>query len=278
MNTTIIYLDLVAVLNFLIDGLLLYGTARLGAAALRWRLIPGAALGALYGVLVYLPPFGFLQHFFWKLLCCALMLGIAFGFRRSTLRLGAVFSALALVLCGAVYSVELLRHGGTVLRGKSLLFPVSFFSLLFTATAVCLACRLLLPRLTHGADSIVPLEIELQGRKLRLSAFRDTGNSLSDPITGAAVITVSAAAALPLFPPELGLRREDFSDPLLLMERLRAMSPRLIPYRAVGVSSGLLFALSCRVTLQRRTASMPVAFSPTPLSDGGAYDALIGGM
>lgn len=274
----VIYLDLVAVLNFLIDGLLLYGTARLGAAALRWRLLLGALLGALYGVLVYLPPFGFLQHFFWKILCCAVMLGVAFGFRRSTLRLGAVFVALTMVLCGAVYSVELLRHGSMELRGKALFFPVSFFSLLFTATAVCLACRLLLPRLTHGQDSIVPLEIELRGRKLRFSAFRDTGNSLSDPLTGAPVITVCASSALKLFPPELGLHREDFNEPLTLMERLRPLSPRLIPYRAVGVSSGLLLTLSCRVTLHRKTSSMPVAFSPTPLSDGGAYDALIGGM
>lgn len=274
-----VYLDLVAVLNFLVDGLLLYGTARLGAAAVvKWRLALGAAVGAAYAVLVYVPGFGFLQSFLCKLAVGAVMLLAAFGVRRSTWRLGAVFGTLTLVLCGAVYAVELLQRGELRIHGNALFFPVSFFSLLLTAAAVCLACRLLLPRLTHGKNSILPLTVELRGRHCPFSALRDTGNTLCDPISGAPVLTVCADSALPLFPRELHLRAEDFRDPLSLMERLRPYSPRLIPYRAVGVSTGLLLAISCNVTVDRKTCVMPVAFSPTPLSDGGAYDALTGGM
>ena len=174
--------------------------------------------------------------------------------------------------------MELLRHGAFRYRGNQLFFPVSFFSLQLTALAVTLACRLLLPRLNHAPDSIVSLRIELQGRTLSLAALRDSGNTLTDPITGAPVLTAYAGALLPLFPGELGLKTADFRSPALLMERLRPYAPRLIPYRAVGVASGLLLAISCRITIQNKTETLPVAFSPTPLSDGGAYDALIGGM
>lgn len=275
----VIYLDQVAVLNFLVDGLLLYGTARLGAAAIRWRrLLLAAALGAAYAVAVYLPGLAFLQSLLCKLAVGTVMLLTAFGIKRSTLRLGAVFAALTLALCGAVYAAELLRHGRFFYRENQLFFPVSFFSLLLTALAVSLACRLLLPRLNHAPDSVLPLEIELRGKKISLTALRDSGNTLTDPITGAPVLTAYAGAVLPLFPKELDLKTTDFRSPIALMERLRAFSPRLIPYRAVGISNGLLLTINCHITINNRTSSMPLALTPTPLSDGGAYDVLIGGM
>lgn len=275
----VIYLDLVAVLNFLVDGLLLYGTAKLGAAAIRWRrLLLAAVLGAVYAVAVYLPGLAFLQSLLCKLAVGTVMLLTAFGIKRSTLRLGAVFAALTLALCGAVYAVELLRHGRFYYRENQLFFPVSFFSLLLTALAVSLACRLLLPRLNHAPDSVLPLEIELRGKKISLTALRDSGNTLTDPITGAPVLTAYAGAVLPLFPKELDLKTTDFRSPIALMERLRVFSPRLIPYRAVGISHGLLLTVNCHVTINNRTSSMPLALTPTPLSDGGAYDVLIGGM
>lgn len=275
----VIYLDLVAVLNFLVDGLLLYGTARLGAAAIRWRrIVLAALLGAVYAVAVYLPGLDFLQSILCKLAVGTVMLLTAFGIKRSTLRLGAVFAALTLALCGAVYAVELLRHGRFYYRENQLFFPVSFFSLLLTALAVSLACRLLLPKLNHAPDSVLPLEIELQGKKISLTALRDSGNTLTDPITGDPVLTAYAGAVIPLFPKELALKAADFRSPISLMERLRAFSPRLIPYRAVGISNGLLLTINCHITINNRTSSMPLALTPTPLSDGGAYDVLIGGM
>ena len=53
---------------------------------------------------------------------------------------------------------------------------------------------------------------------------------------------------------------------------------RLLPYQAVGVDCGLLLALRLdRVRVgQEDYGSILVAFSPTPLSDGGTYSALIG--
>lgn len=273
----VVYADLVFVLNFCVNYLLLHGTARLGAcAARRRRLLLGAALGALYAVAVYFPAFGWLRCFPAKPLCAACMLLLAFGARRATLRLGAIFSALTLVLCGAVYGVELLRGGRVVVYRNSLLYPVTFASLLLTAAAVSAACRLLLPRLTHAENSVVPLTLRLGGRVVRLTALRDSGNTLCDPVSGERILTAEWRVAARLLP-ELSLRADDFAAPAALALRLRAYSPRLIPYRAVGVSSGLLLAIPCEITLGTHTKTGLVAFCPTPLSDGGAYEALTGG-
>ena len=270
-----IYIDLVFVLNFLINFLLLRGTARLGASACRNRKIFAAsAIGAAYAVLVFLPQFVWMQQFLMKIIIAALMLLTAFGAKRSTLRLSGIFAALSLALCGAVYGVQALQ-GLPIHYQNSLIYPVSFASLLLTAFAVSLACRLILPKLTHAANSIVPITLELNGKSVRISALRDSGNTLSDPISGSSVLTAHYSVACKLLPEKLSA--EDFAAPSALALRLKRYSPRLIPYRAVGIDHGLLLAIACRITQENQTKIGLVAFSPTPLSDGGAYEALTGG-
>lgn len=76
----------------------------------------------------------------------------------------------------------------------------------------------------------------------------------------------------------------DPSDPVGSMERLEDADLRrrfrLLPYRAVGVEYGMLLAVRTdRVELGgRKLEGLLVALSPTPVSDGGGYQALIGEM
>lgn len=273
-----VYLDVTLVLNFAVNYLLLRATARLGGAALRARrLLPAAGVGALYAVAVFLPRCGWLTAAPCKLAVAAGMLVIAFGARKPTLRLGAVFAGLSLALCGAVYGVMLLRGESPRSFRSSLFYPVSFATLLLTAFAVSAATRLLLPKLTHAADSVVPLTLLLDGRSAAISALRDTGNTLRDPISGEAVLVAQWTAARRLLP-AYHLAQADFEAPAALAVRLKAYAPRLIPFRAVGTHAGLLLAVPCEVRMpngkQRRCLT---AFSAVPLGDGGAYDALIGG-
>lgn len=271
-----VYVDAVFVLNFAVNYLLLRASAKLAAAAvMKYRLALGALIGACYAVAVYFPGCKWMTLFPCKLLAAGLMLWAAFGAKKSTLRLGAVFGALTLVLCGAVYGVQLLQNGRVHYRGDALFYPVSFFTLLLTAAAVTSACHLLLPKLTHAPSSVLPVTLRLGSRKVHLSALRDSGNTLSDPIGGGSVLTVYWKAAAPLLP--LRLTKEEFFAPAALALRLQAFSPRLIPYRAVGTESGLLLALPCEITMENQTKIGLVAFSPTPVSDGGAYEALTGG-
>ncbi|MDR0890497.1 MAG: sigma-E processing peptidase SpoIIGA [Oscillospiraceae bacterium] len=274
-----VYVDLVFILNFLVNYLLLRGAAKLGASAVRKRRLCLAALvGAGYAVAVYLPGMGFLQTAGMKIVCAAVMLLAAYGIRRRTLRLAAVFAAVSLVLCGAVYGVELIKSGRVYFNGKSLLYPVTFSSLVLTASAVYCACHLLLPKLNHSAKSIVPVTLRLQGARVHLSALIDSGNTLCDPITGEQVLVAHWQTAKRLLP-RAGLSQSDFSAPANTMVRLASYRPRLIPYRAVGTASGMLLALPCeevKIGKHVKKNSL-VAFSPTQVSDGGSYEALTGG-
>ena len=194
-----VYLDSVFALNFAVNWLLLHAAARLGAAAVRPRRIAAAAaLGAAYAVAVYLPGCGVLAGWAGKLAVTAALLAVAFGLRRETLRLAAVFGGVTLALCGAVYGLELLKHGRV--RPGALWYPVTFSSLVLTAGGVYAATRLLLPRLSHAPDSVVPVRLTLGGRRVFLSALRDSGNTLCDPVTGEAVLVADWHCAARLLP------------------------------------------------------------------------------
>ena len=83
--------------------------------------------------------------------------------------------------------------------------------------------------------------------------------------------------------PELGLTRAQFRAPGALALRLGTERPelrtRLIPYRSVGTEGGLLLALRLdQITRDGKPSPLRlVAFSPTELSDGGSYEALVRG-
>ena len=183
---------------------------------------------------------------------------------------------MTLALCGAVYGLELLKHGRV--RPGALWYPVTFSSLVLTAGGVYAATRLLLPRLSHAPDSVVPVRLTLGGRRVFLSALRDSGNTLCDPVTGEAVLVADWRCAARLLPHD-GLRAADFAAPAALVVRLQRLHPRLIPFRAVGTGSGLLLALPCEEVRIGKSVQKNglVAFSPTPVSDGGGYEALTGG-
>ena len=272
-----VYLDSVFALNFAVNWLLLRAAARLGAAAVRPRRIAAAAaLGAAYAVAVYLPGCGLLAGWAGKLAMTAALLAVAFGLRRETLRLAAVFGGVTLALCGAVYGLELLKHGRV--RPGVLWYPVTFSSLVLTAGGVYAATRLLLPRLSHAPDSVVPVRLTLGGRRVCPRARRPRATPPGPPGRAAPVLGAEWRCPARLLPHD-GLRAADFAAPAALVLRLQRLHPRLIPFRAVGTGSGLLLALPCEeVRIGKRVQKNGlVAFSPTPVSDGGGYEALTGG-
>ena len=113
-----------------------------------------------------------------------------------------------------------------------------------------------------------------------LTALQDTGNTLTDPVTGRPVLVAEGTRMKPLLPSDV---LELLWDPTAAMERF-GQEPwgrrlRLLPYRAVGVDCGFLLAVRCdQVSVGGKDyGGLLVALSPTPVSDGGGYQALFGG-
>lgn len=285
---TVIYVDTLFLLNAMMDYLLLLASARLAGEPLtRLRFLAGAAAGGLYAVAIFLPGLEFLQLPPCRLAAMAGMLLLAFGGSRRLGRLAALFLVLSCALGGGVMLVSQLGGRGLSL-GRGVLYSGMDLKIVLLAAAGCFAALTLL--FSRGGQhwgrkgQLCAAALELEGRRLELTALVDTGNTLSDPVTGRPVAVAEGAALAPLLPRELGWLPGRLSDPAGAMARLGdgpwAGRFRLLPYRAVGVERGLLLALrldGLAVGKTRRKAPL-VALSPTPVSDGGNYRLLLGGM
>ena len=253
-----VYLDLVVLLNFLVDFLLLLGTNRLSGFPLGIRRAAAASvLGALYSGACMLPGFRFLGSTLWRLVSLTVMAVIAFGCNQSALKRGGVFVLLSMALGGIAVSI-----------GKG-----DFLTLTLAAGGVWLLCRVAFGGSVGGRE-YVPLEITYEENTVTLIALRDSGNTLRDPITGEPVLVISADAARKL----TGLSESQLKTPLETLALRPVPGLRLIPYQAVGVSGSMLLAMRFQnVKIGSRMQSAIVAFAPEGLGRGEMYQALTGG-
>ncbi len=253
----VVYLDLVLILNYSVDFLLLMASdTLLGRPGSRLRCALGAALGAGYGAACFLPGLGFLDSGLWRLVFLALVGAAAFGPDSAGWKRTGAFVLLSLALNGLTAALG---------RGE---LPL----LLLCAGGLWLLCRLLLPG--GGPGSRAVLTIAHQGKRVSLNALRDTGNTLRDPITGEAVYIIGPGAAREL----TGLTARQLREPLATLEEMPLGGLRLIPYRAVGCAGGLLLAKTMdNVTVGGRQKRAVIAFAPEGLGEAQGCEALVTG-
>ena len=253
-----IYLDLVMVLNFLVDFLLLVGTNRLsGFPAQPWRCAGAALLGAVYSGACFLPGFSFLGNILWRGISLCLMGTIAFGANVSAFKRGGLFLLLWMAMGGIALQI-----------GRKDLISV----------LLCAILCLLLSMVSFGGQSggreYVPLQIALGDKSASLIALKDTGNTLRDPMTGEPVLVVSASVARRL----TGLTCEQLNNPLAPLSQCLVPGLRLIPYHSIGNAGGFLLAKRFEdVVIAGKRRSTLVAFAAEGLGNGEIYQALTGG-
>lgn len=254
-----LYLDLVVLLNFAVDYLLLLGTNRLsGFPTEGKRLAMASALGGLYSGACLLGGFAFLGNLLWRLVSLGAMAGIAFGWDRSTLKRCGVFVLLSMALGGVALGL-----------GRS-----NIPSLILSAGGMWLLCRVAFGE-GIGQREYVAVELKYGDRQERLIALRDSGNSLRDPVTGEPVLVIAGDVAFRL----TGLTEEEMRDPLGTLARHPLPGLRLVPYQAVGQAGGLLLAMRFEnVKIGTRRQRATVAFAAEGLGSGQMYQALTGGV
>ena len=253
----IIYLDLVVALNFAVDFLLLVGTNRMtGFPPASRRSALGAAIGGIYGGLCILPGFRFLGSGIWRLVFLVLMGSTAFGWNRSALRRIPIFLILNMAL-------------GGITAGSGV---KSFLGVLLCEGFLWILCRSGF-RIADG-QKYIPAELSWKGNRVNLFALRDTGNTLSDPISGEQVFVCGADVAEEL----LGVSRIRFRDPVGIVESGIIPGLRLIPYHSVGKSNGMLPAIRLEEAVIGGVRKEPlVAFAPEEIAKGQVYRMLTGG-
>ena len=248
------YLNYVMMMCGLVNFLLLLAVDRFyGIPPQMGRNLLAAAVGGLYSGISLVPKYVYFGSFGGHALSMLLIAMLAFGVHRDAVGKIALFMVLSFAVSGAATTTDSGQLAGTVIG---------------------LLCILVLSVITRGRPhcaALMPVELEYRDKKIKIKALRDTGNTLRDPITGSEVLVVSSEVAERL----LGLSQEQLSRPVETMETVPGL--RLIPYRAVGISQGMLLGKRfSSVKIGSWSGSSVVAFAPNGLSCDGSYQALTG--
>ena len=203
----VIYADILVTINLAVDYLVLFGTARLaGARFVRLRGLFAAAVGAVYSLCVIFP---LERAVLWisRFAVSTIMVLICFGRRKplELLRLLTVFYA-----CGFVFSGFMLLIGTAaqpkefLLKNGVVYFEFSALEIVLAACAAFAVTELLRRLFRHGeSEGACIAKIYYGGGCAVLKGFTDTGNSLTEPLSGAPVVVCRAAELKKLLPPDM---------------------------------------------------------------------------
>lgn len=261
-----VYIDSLFLLDFVVDYLLLLLTGKItGSPLVRWRIALAAALGGCYSVLCVITRLPILSHPVFKLAVAVLLVLLAYGHCRGLLRCILIFLALSAAFGGGLYALELMLERPLILSVPTIL--------LFSAAAYGVLSLVGRKLARHGPAQLRKVTVSLNGRSATLTALVDTGNTLTDPMTGRGVPVAEGNALAALLPPQADLRCParcfpNLPDPARF---------RLLPYRSVGVDAGLLLAVRADILEVdgKQFHDRLIALSPTPVSDTGSYQALL---
>lgn len=236
-------------------------------------------------MMVWIPGCWFLTGWVWKILSAVLMICAAYAGMANTrllLRIGLLFAAVSFLLAGVVLALGMLT-GAPGADGGIPYIPVDFRVLFLTAAISYVILTLAFRHSArHGAASRAEVNLEWGGRCVTVTALLDSGHTLCDPVSGAEVLLIESYTAKQLLPEtvrgffEPGLLRNPAGFMELLYELKLASGFYLLPYRSVGVETGLLLAFKPdKVTVggKARKGSL-VAISPTPIEAGEGIRAL----
>ncbi len=271
----VIYLDSLFLLNLLADYLLCLCAGRLCALVLRrGRYLSAALFGAAYAAAVFLPGMSFLSLPAARLAAGIVMGLVAFGRERQPLKCTAVLLLVSAAFGGALWAVSLSLGGGYSGAGAVLSLPALglSFAVIYALLALLLRARRLLTERRR-----VLVSVRFLGREAAFPALVDTGNALSDPLTGRHVLVACPHALRPLFCQHSALFEQ--LPPVELLEALGHVPElkgrfRLLPYSNLSGSGVLpVFRPESLLLDGERAEDLLIAVSPQAAGDG--FEALL---
>ncbi|MCQ5363831.1 sigma-E processing peptidase SpoIIGA [Anoxybacillus salavatliensis] len=285
----LIYADVVWLLNFCFDAMLLWLAAIMLKRRVRlWRLMLSALFGSLLVLLVFTPFAYMTSHFVTKLVISFVIVWICFGFHRfrffienvlafyfATFMLGGGMVAFHFLLQSEMtpYSSGWLTHSTSI----SWLFVIIMFPILWLLSKVQMGTiREKKLRFEH----VISVRVTCFGQTVSLQGLVDSGNQLRDPLTNTPVMIVELQSFAHIFPPAVlqMIQKRTYTDdiPSEWVSRIR-----FVPYRAVGVEQQLLVAIKpdeVQWSDGKQWTSVKkvlIGFYPSSLSADGEYNCIV---
>lgn len=244
-----VYADVSFLINFFMDFMILWATAKLSRTTVKIRrLMAVAFLGGIYGVLYLLPQMSFWYSLPIKLLFSVIMIILAFSpkqwrdFKTNLI----CFYAVSFCMAGATVAVSCLKGSS----GQNMDFY-------YWCLLAGIACALFVGQYAarYLSQKIIPallkyrVELHFGKQTCRGEGFLDTGNSLRDPITRRPVVVAEYELVRECFPDDCRAVLDNCKDEDEVFQGLSNSSwanrLRLIPYQSIGQKNGLMVGFRC---------------------------------
>ncbi|MEX2462472.1 MAG: sigma-E processing peptidase SpoIIGA [Paenibacillaceae bacterium] len=295
------YVDLIFFMNFVIDGTLLLATGWTRKIKMKgWRITAGAAIGAMYVILMLFPETSILFTLLFKFIFSVLMILVSFGFGRfqQFLRTMGAFYLVNFVAAGGILGIHyMLISSGDVMNGiwythsGGLAFELKL-SLGFVLIGLLLIVWFYLcvsknaQRQMEVAEWITDLTVCLDEYEFNCRGLIDTGNRLYDPLTNTPVLVIEVEIMQSYLPEAWVKRIQNAEVEQIFMDLNKTCFKgqeriRLVPFRGINKGGQFMLAIKpdrvkVRYNEQWITSSkVLVGMNGGKLSSDGSYQAIL---
>lgn len=293
----LVYLDIIWLLNFLIDSLLLWITAIFLKKPIHpFRILLGGALGSILIFLAITPFASLAAHPLIKICLSLVIVFITFGYKKLSTFISCVFTfyfatfLMGGILMGTHYFltfemdlksmvvIESIRGYGDPVSWLFLFgaFPIAWYFSKKRVEGITIS--------NIQYDVLNDVSIELNGMIFNLKGLIDSGNQLYDPISKSPVMIVSIQSLKDRLPLEIQLVADDKNDLYHTAANLSSEWSdimRLIPAKSLGRNNQLLCAFKPEKLILHDDKEMKIVrkalivFTAQALSSDGRFQCII---
>jgi len=278
-----IYIDVLFLVNFFINTIIIYCTGKTLRLKLSLiRIIIGACSGALYSVFMFFPDFNLFYTASSKIFFSLFIIAVSYNIKGIKLFLKAtlLFYLVTVFFGGCVFLLfcftDIGAKTGAVIKNGIIYFDIQWHILFISVLSSFLFATVALKILSRkNAKEYIPLQIVYLGKSVFLTALVDTGNTLSDPITNESVIVAEFESIKEILPP-------DFNKDTFANENTNLLSRmRIIPFSSVGKENGILIGFKPDKIISKTSENefeicdAIIGISNTSLSKDKSFQALL---
>ena len=283
MEPVTVYLDILFLVNLTVDYFLLSAVALLRRInRKKIRLLLGAAAGSLYSSFVFFTPLSFAFTLPFKILASAFMVLISFEHRK-------ISSFFKNLICMHIVSIG---FGGLIMGAELLFSPrnllvsngefyinISVLTLIIASSVAYISMlvfsRFLTPLKKQGLHKIT---VTVDGKTTDLTALYDSGNQLTDKLTGAKVIVASKNAVVSIMPEDV--RRVFSADLDMTYAAETSWNTRIcmIPYHTLSGNGLLAGFRPDRVTIDGEMMEQRAVIAVKDGEINEKYQAIVGNI
>ncbi len=219
----VVYIDVLIFINVIINYLILCAVRRfLCAKSSQFRIIIAAFIGSLFSLTVFLKDTGVILSFILKLLCATIISFIAFSasdirlylkYIVTTFVFTIIFTAFAILYC------QIIKPKNVAIVNDIFYVHINPLFLIFISLLFYLAFCICKKTLEHNTFKyLVNVRIITSDKEYVYTGKVDTGNSVTEPFSGAPVIITESS----------------------VFDGYSISKPRIIPYQVLG-DNGYVF-------------------------------------